>query len=467
MASRFGKEDGTEKVTEKQPRYEELPFSLVDTDPNQPRQDFSDSDIRDLAESIQDNTLLQAVTVKEHPEKVGRYIIVAGERRFRAMKMNGKTSATFRVLDGETARRSYLLSAVENLQRVNLNPIEEAECYRRLHDEEKLTWEGVRKLTGTDVAQILNKVKLLDLPPKIIDMVRRGELPQVTALNLSQWRNEEGEFLRMAHDLIAGRNPAAVHFRKETALSNIQVQARLPKTPEDFGVRIVRLSGSVHSLPAVLEAFLGLPKEEQEQAFSSINPSVLGKIKVRFKALSRVVQAFSERMESRKPEFPVRVIKPVRSTRPSEPRPIPISQTSSRPVVVEEPQSLDKVPETTPEVFEDKQPLSLSSFVWITLFTAVMGERRVANLSKSRLERELKTCRQYSGQPVEEVVANAIASAKHRWRKPVSGTPENQDMTRRMHVFFRESQGLTDFEDALDKLVETDQSRDPVELPRY
>ena len=477
-----------EKVSETGPRYEELPFSLVDTDPDQPRQDFFEGDILLLAGSIEDNSLLQAVTVKDHPTSPGRYIIVAGERRFRAMKLLGKVSATFKILDSKSAAKSYLLSAIENLHRVNLNPIEEALCYQRLHDQEGMTWEEVGKLTGRDITSILNKVKLLTLPPEVVAMVRKGNLPQVTALNLTQWRNDEGEYLRMAHDLIAGRSPTELSFRKDTALSAIQVNARLPKTPEDFGTRIVRLSGSIQSMPAVLEAFFLMSQEEQERALTSINPSVLGKIRVRFQALSRVVQAFSERLEPKKvpksatPAQPVakpvvtasftsgkavELLPPLRKEIDPPPASVPRRPTVHRDVQLQPP-SADDI-QAPPKEFEDKQSLDLTREVWVHLIYSGYhdGGGSAVNLSRKALERMLKGCRAYQDQPMEEVVRNTVMSARHRWGKAISGTPENQDLARRMHAFRRESGNCATFEEAFDRAVSRDRSSDPVRLPAF
>jgi hypothetical protein len=222
-------------------------------------------------------------------------------------------------------------------------------------------------------------------------------------------------------------------------------------------------------MPAVLEAFFLMSHEEQEKALASINPSVLGKIRVRFQALSRVVQAFSERLEPMKSLKGAAVVPGVKVAPKAPPVPPPLPPPPPPPRPRRDVQASEESDEelTQPTGFVDQQPLELSRFVWIVLFTTMIGEKRTANLSRQRLVRELRSCRAYNGQPIEQVVYNTIMSAKHRWRKPVSGNEDNQDMARRMHVFYRESGNLPEFEDALDAIVATDNSRDPVELPKF
>lgn len=278
--------------------YLEIPFSLVDCDPDQPRQHFDEADITNLQHSIEEYSLLQEPILKAHPRVAGRYMIVAGESRFRAMQQMGLDRALFKVISGRDIAKSYILSAIENLLRRDLNPIDEAMTYRRLHDEEGMSWEKIARMLGKDLGNVLNKIKLLALPPEIQELVRQRKLPQVTVLNLTQWRGEKGDFLRMAHDLVAGRDPAEAHFREETERGALLVQAKLPRTTDDFARRIVRLSGKVQSMPAVLRAFLDLPPEEQEEILAAIHPSVLGKLRIRFAALFGAAQAFSERINN-------------------------------------------------------------------------------------------------------------------------------------------------------------------------
>ena len=425
--------------------YQELSFSVVDPDPDQPRQDFNETDILELAISIQENTLLQAVSVKPHPTIPGRYMIVAGERRLRAMKEANLTKAVFKVLSGPGIEKSYILSAIENLHRVNLNPIEEATCYQRLHDEEGLTWEEIHELIGRDVSVILNKIKLLTLPPEIQAMVRKGDLPQVTALNLSQWRNEEGHYLRMAHDLINGRDPAELHFREQTAQGERLVQAKLPKNPDDYASRIVKLSGRVQSMPAVLEGFLRLPDKEKAQVIAAIDPSVLGKLRQRFIALYRAIQAVSEFMES--------------SSRPSRRQPLKVSPAPIPPASPVNPpervvkKKQDQAGETPPE-----QDLALSFQVLSHLFY-FRGSRRV-DLSRLKLRNAIGD----NDSDLNVVVRNALRSARERWRMPPKGNELEQKFIRLVAKLRHDFGDPTRFDDFLLNAEQEDGSNDPVPL---
>ena len=409
-----------------QASYREIELRLIDRNPNQPRQDFDDDgNIADLSKSIKANTLLQAITVRAHPKITGRYMIVAGERRFRALVKAGVTKAVFKLIEGEGVERSYILSAIENLQRVNLNPIEEATTYQRLHDEEHMSWEEIHNLLGRDVSVILTKIKLLTLPPKIQQMVRKGELPQVTALNLSQWRNEEGEYLRLAHDLIAGRDPAVIHFHKETAQGQRLVQAKLPRTPDEFARRIVKLSGHVQSMPAVLEAFLRLTPKEQTETFNAIHPAVLGKLRVRFVALYRAIQAVSERMNAFDAEKNQRVA--------LEPEPLP--------------------PEPSPDPYE------LAHRVLSALLYAGGNGHPSVNLSKADLQEELRIF-----DDVSNLVREAVKQGRENWRIAPYGSDAQQKLIRLMHRIRRDYGGGAKLDDCLRSAMQDDRSEDPVRL---
>ena len=406
--------------------YQELPLALVDTDPNQPRRDSeAEEGLDELTASIQDNTLIQAVTVKPHPTVAGRYMVVTGERRFRAMRRLGIAKKTFKVISGLGVDKSYIVSAIENLNRLDMNPIDEALCYQRLHDEEHMSWEEIHNLLGRDVSVILTKIKLLTLPPKIQQMVRKGELPQVTALNLSQWRNEEGEYLRLAHDLIAGRDPAVIHFHKETAQGQRLVQAKLPRTPDEFARRIVKLSGHVQSMPAVLEAFLRLTPKEQTETFNAIHPAVLGKLRVRFVALYRAIQAVSERMNAFDAEKNQRVA--------LEPEPLP--------------------PEPSPDPYE------LAHRVLSALLYAGGNGHPSVNLSKADLQEELRIF-----DDVSHLVREAVKQGRENWRIAPYGSDAQQKLIRLMHRIRRDYGGGAKLDDCLRSAMQDDRSEDPVRL---
>ncbi len=418
--------------------YPEISLSLVDRDPGQPRQYFDDEDLRKLEKSIRKNTLLQAVTVRHHPTVSGRYMIIAGERRFRAMFLAGIKTAVFKLLEGPGLARSYILSSIENIQRVNLNPIEEAICYQKLHDEEHLSWEEISELLGSkDISVMLTKIKLLTLPAEIQEMVRGGKLPQVTALNLTQWKNETGDYLRMAHDLIAGRNPAQVHFRADTSRGERLVQAKLPKTADEYATRIVKLSGHVQSMPAVLEAFLQLPQDEQGRVLEAINPSVRGKLKVRFVALYRATQAMSEMLNA----FDGMKSEEKSPTPNPEPTPLPPPEPPNPP----KPHS------------EDTQSLEVSYEVLEAMLYSG-GQYPRVNLSRQRLMNAIP-----NGVDPNELAQNAITAARMRWRASAKGREAEKkfiEFVSRIRFDFARDSVVID--EALKVIRRKDNSADPV-----
>ena len=150
----------------------EIPMTLLDTNPNQPRKNFAEEELRELAQSIEQNGLVQPVVVRQ---KADRYELVAGERRFRAFKLLGKTEIPAVVVeaDDETAAK---FSLIENLQREDLNPYEEAAAYRSLLDDYNLTQDEVAAQVGKSRSAVANSVRLLDLPEDVAELRIGGEI---------------------------------------------------------------------------------------------------------------------------------------------------------------------------------------------------------------------------------------------------------------------------------------------------
>lgn len=150
----------------------EIPMTLLDTNPNQPRKNFAEEELRELAQSIEQNGLVQPVVVRQ---KADRYELVAGERRFRAFKLLGKTEIPAVVVeaDDETAAK---FSLIENLQREDLNPYEEAAAYRSLLDDYNLTQDEVAAQVGKSRSAVANSVRLLDLPEDVAELLIGGEI---------------------------------------------------------------------------------------------------------------------------------------------------------------------------------------------------------------------------------------------------------------------------------------------------
>lgn len=152
-----------------------MPIDLLDPNPFQPRMNFDEEMLRDLAESIRTHGLLQPILARPHPEVRERFQIIAGERRWRAAGMAGLHDIpviTRELSDVESAAAAL----IENLQRENLNPIEEAEGYQRLIQHFGLTHEALGTAVSKSRAHIGNIVRLLTLPDPVREEVRKGVL---------------------------------------------------------------------------------------------------------------------------------------------------------------------------------------------------------------------------------------------------------------------------------------------------
>ncbi|MBE6542506.1 MAG: ParB/RepB/Spo0J family partition protein [Ruminococcaceae bacterium] len=149
-----------------------VPISHIDTNPDQPRKSFDAAALAGLADSISANGLLQPILVR----KIGdRYEIIAGERRFRASKLAGLNEIPVIVTEADDlAAAKYAL--IENLQREDLNPYEEAAAYRALMDEYELSQEEVSIQVGKSRSAIANSLRLLDLPAEVIKMLIDGTI---------------------------------------------------------------------------------------------------------------------------------------------------------------------------------------------------------------------------------------------------------------------------------------------------
>lgn len=150
-----------------------LPISRVEPRTGQPRTVFDEPALQELAESISLHGVLQPITVRALDS--GYYQIIAGERRWRASRLAGLTEIPARVIEADD-RKAQELALVENLQREDLNPLEEARGYRALMDDFGMTQEAVSQSVGKSRPAIANALRLLSLPAEIADMLKDGRL---------------------------------------------------------------------------------------------------------------------------------------------------------------------------------------------------------------------------------------------------------------------------------------------------
>lgn len=150
-----------------------LPISKVEPRSEQPREYFDQEALEALSDSIRQYGLIQPITVRKLDS--GYYQIIAGERRWRASRLAGLTEVPVRVIEADD-RRTAELALVENLQREDLNPIEEAKGYKLLIEEYGLTQEDAARSVGRSRPAVTNAMRLLMLTPPVMEMVEKGKL---------------------------------------------------------------------------------------------------------------------------------------------------------------------------------------------------------------------------------------------------------------------------------------------------
>ena len=183
---------GTERVVVKQ-----IPLNQIGANPNQPRKTFSDAELAELAESIKEKGVLQPILLRAVAGRPYLYEIVAGERRFRASKLAGKTEipALIKTLSEGNALE---IALIENVQRENLNPIEEANAYKNLMHACGYALGDIVRLIGKSESYIRNAMRLMELPESVKKMVERGDLSASHARAIAVAANPE----KLANEIV-------------------------------------------------------------------------------------------------------------------------------------------------------------------------------------------------------------------------------------------------------------------------
>jgi ParB family transcriptional regulator, chromosome partitioning protein len=237
-------------VVDLRDRVERVALNRIRSSPFQPRKDFSDDALRELADSIREQGIVQPLIVRNRGDG---YELIAGERRWRAAQLVGLTEVP--VIVREADDRAVLeLALIENLQRENLNPIEEAQGYSQLIEQFQLTQEEAATKVGKSRAVVANAMRLLKLAPEIQAYVRDGRLSVGHAkVILGLTRAEEQKLaaekvlkrslnVRQTEDLIAHlqNRPAASHGGKSPPLpmKDSHIAALEQKLHERLGTRV-------------------------------------------------------------------------------------------------------------------------------------------------------------------------------------------------------------------------------------
>ena len=174
LSALFGDEKPKDK-TQKIFKSNTVSISDLSRNPYQPRQHFSEQKLEELANSIKQNGVIQPIAVRQSKSDINKYEIVAGERRWLAAQRAGLHEIPVNILELSDLE-SLEVAIVENIQRDDLNPIEEAKGYKRLSDEFKYDHENISKLMSKSRSHISNTLRLLTLPKDIIAMLEEGSL---------------------------------------------------------------------------------------------------------------------------------------------------------------------------------------------------------------------------------------------------------------------------------------------------
>ena len=230
-----------------------LRLSELEARKDQPRRVFDEEALNQLAESIKSNGVIQPILVTKKPN--GFYSIIAGERRFRASKIAGLTEIPVVVIEADEKKIAEI-ALIENLQREDLNPIEEAAAYRALMKDHAMTQDELSRRLGKSRSAIANSTRLLDLPDEAVEMVVNGRLSAGHARALLGLTRREDIIkaaqavasrelsVRATEALVKTLNSAAIKAEKDPTAEKIKVDycAELEKRVEDVIGRHVKIT---------------------------------------------------------------------------------------------------------------------------------------------------------------------------------------------------------------------------------
>lgn len=221
----------------------QTPIDLLEPSPFQPRRAMNDEALHELADSVRAQGILQPLLIRPHPQVSGRFQIVAGERRWRAAGLAGlhEVPSLVRELSDSEAMAGAL---VENLQRQDLNPIEEAEGYSRLLDEFGMTHETLAQAVGKSRSHLTNTLRLLNLPDQVKQAVRDGAISAGHARALLSVASPEAALAAVVEQGLSVRQTEALAHKKqadrerEPPVKDPDMAALEHELSEELGMRV-------------------------------------------------------------------------------------------------------------------------------------------------------------------------------------------------------------------------------------
>ena len=211
--------------------YRSLPIYKVEPNPDQPRRDFDEEELQALADSISVHGVIQPLTVRELPS--GYYQIIAGERRWRAARMADLSEVPVVVIEADD-KKAMELALIENLQRQDLNPVEEALGYQSLINEYGLTQEETANQVGKSRPAVANALRLLSLPGEVLEKLKAGQLTAGHARAILSLKSEKNQ-LDAAQKIIA----LALSVRQAETLCKNMSKEPAPQKETVFAVDYV------------------------------------------------------------------------------------------------------------------------------------------------------------------------------------------------------------------------------------
>ncbi len=215
-------------------RVAEIDIKLIDPNKNQPRKTFDATSLKELSESIKQHGIIQPIVVNDQG---GRYMIIAGERRFRASIIAGLKTVPV-IIKNYTARQIKEVSIIENLQREDLNPIEAARAIKELMEEYNFTQETVADRIGKSRPAITNTLRLLTLSPEVISLIEKNKLTagHARCLVVVQDRDMQVKLAYAAQD-----NKMSVRDLEKAVKDYLNPKANKPKKVQEQSIELKEL----------------------------------------------------------------------------------------------------------------------------------------------------------------------------------------------------------------------------------
>ena len=237
---------------------EDMPLDRIYPNPDQPRKNFDEQALRELADSIKKHGVIMPIVVND--DETGRYMIIAGERRYRATKLAGLTSVPV-IIRKYTAREIKEISLIENLQREDLNPIEAASAMKQLMVDYKLTQDELAERIGKSRPAIANTLRLLSLTPDVMQMVAEGRLSAGHARTLVPLSAEDQ--LSFAQDAIKSGMSVRV-LEKKVRAHNLSPELLAEKRNKKRAFTSIELRNLVDRMRFTFRTKVGLIGNDQK-----------------------------------------------------------------------------------------------------------------------------------------------------------------------------------------------------------